>query len=75
MPGPATWPPASQGARPLPESVRAFLIESERRVLLHCQKLLAQDPSDDERQRLLRLAQAAEQEVQRLADRHENEAA
>ena len=75
MPEAATWPPASQGARPLPETVRAFLIESERRVLLHGQRLLAQDPSGDERQRLLRLAQAAEQEVQRLAGRHDGEAA
>ena len=75
MSKPTTWPPASQGARPLPETVRAFLIESERRVFLHCQKLLARDPSGDERQRLLRLAEAAEQEVQRLAGRHESEAA
>jgi len=67
MPKPA-WPPASRGERPLPESVRAFLMESERRILLHCQRLLVQDnlPSD-ERQRLLRLAAAAEEEIQRLA--------
>lgn len=76
MPNPAAWPPASQGERPLPETVRAFLIESERRVLLHCQELLAQDnlPGDD-RQRLLRLAAAAEEEMQRLAVRHEIKAA
>ena len=65
---PAAWPPASPGERPLPESVRAFLMESERRVLLHCQKLLVQDNLPrDERQRLRRLALAAEEEIQRLA--------
>ena len=72
---PAAWPPAARGERPLPETVRAFLVESERRVLLHCQKLLAQDLPGDERQRLLRLADAAEREVQRLAGRDESEAA
>ena len=65
---PATRPPASHGERPFPETVRAFLLESERRVLLHCHRLLARDnlPAD-ERQRLLRLAMAAEQEIARLA--------
>lgn len=68
MSKPAAWPPASRGGRPLPESVRAFLMESERRVLLHCQKLLVQDNLPrDERQRLLRLALAAEEKSQRLA--------
>jgi len=63
-----TWPPASRGERPLPQTVRAFLMESERRVLLHCQKLLARENlPDDERQRLTRLAVTAEQEIQRLA--------
>jgi hypothetical protein len=48
--------------------VRDFLVESERRVILHCHTLLARDnlPSE-ERQRLLRLAIAAEQEMARLA--------
>ena len=73
---PATWPPASQGERPLPETVRAFLIESERRVLLHCQKLLAQDNlPDNERQRLLRLTAAAREELQRIAGAREIKAA
>ncbi|MGY2903396.1 hypothetical protein [Bradyrhizobium sp. URHC0002] len=73
---PATWPPASQGERPLPETVRAFLIESERRVLLHCERLLAQDNlADGERQRLLRLSTAAQEEVQRLAGSREIKAA
>jgi hypothetical protein len=68
MSKPATWPPAVRGERPLPESVRAFLVESERRVLLHCQRLLLQDNlPGDERQRLRRLAAAAEEEMQRLA--------
>jgi hypothetical protein len=65
MSKPATWPPASQRERPLPETVRNFLIEGERRVLSHCQKLLAQDNlPGDERRRLLRLAEAAEQQMQ-----------
>jgi len=49
--------------------VRAFLVESERRVLLHCEKLLALgNLPGDERQRLLRLATTVEEEMQRLAD-------
>ncbi|WKA26086.1 hypothetical protein [Bradyrhizobium roseum] len=65
---PSTWPLASRGERPLPQTVRAFLMESERRVLLHCQTLLARgNLPDDERQRLTRLAVAAEQEMLRLA--------
>ncbi|KRR03909.1 hypothetical protein CQ12_32640 [Bradyrhizobium jicamae] len=73
---PATWPPASQGERTLPETVRAFLIESERRVLLHCQKLLAKDNlPDDERQRLQRLTATAQEEMQRLAGGREVKAA
>jgi hypothetical protein len=68
MSKPAAWPPAYRGERPLPQSVRAFLIESERRVILHCQKLLAQDTlPGDQRQRLLRLAAADEEEIQQLA--------
>jgi hypothetical protein len=48
--------------------VRAFLIESERRVLSHCEKLLKQnDLSSDERRRLLRLAGEAQEELERLA--------
>jgi hypothetical protein len=72
----ATWPPASRDERPLPGAVRTFLIESERRVLLHCQKLLTQDNlPDGERQRLLRLAAAAEEAMQRLSGWHELKAA
>ena len=60
----STRPPASRGERPLPDTVCVFLMESERRVLLHCQKMLSRDnlPAD-ERQRLLGLAIAAEQEI------------
>ena len=73
---PATWPPARQGERPLPDAVRAFLIKSERRVLLHCQKLLAQDNlPDGERQTLLRLTAAAQEEMQSLAGGREIKAA
>jgi hypothetical protein len=42
-------------------------MESERRVLLHCQKMLARDNlAADARQRLLGRAIAAEQEMARL---------
>ncbi|MGY3534360.1 MULTISPECIES: hypothetical protein [Bradyrhizobium] len=76
MSKPASWPPASQGGRPLPQNVRVFLVDSERRVVLHCQKLLAQDDLPGElRQRLLRLAAAAEDQMQRLAGAHEIKAA
>jgi hypothetical protein len=61
-------PPSERRDRPLPDSVRAFLVESERRVLLHCRKLLAQENlSGDERRKLVRLAGEAEEELQRLA--------
>ena len=72
----ATWPPASRDEPPLSEAVRTFLIESERRVLLHCQKLLTLDNlPDSERQRLLHLAAVAEEEMQRLSGRHKIKAA
>ena len=65
---PAIWPPASRGERPLPESVRVFLVESERRVVLQCRRMLARDDLPaHERQRLLGLALAAEHEISRLA--------
>ena len=72
---PSAGPLAFPGERPLPETVSAFLVESERRVLLHCRKLLAQDVPSDERQRLLRLAEAADQELQRIVVSHESAAA
>jgi hypothetical protein len=76
MSKPTTWSPASPGERPLPETVRTFLVESERCVLLHCQRLLAQNNlSDEDRQRLHRLAAAAERELQRLAGWRAMEAA
>ena len=54
--------------RHLPDGVRAFLIESERRLIVHCQSLLKGDClSGDERSRLTRLASEAEAELQRLA--------
>ena len=65
---PSPWPFASRGERPLPEPVRAFLVESERRVLSHCDRLLARENlPNEERQRLLHLALAASQEIQRLS--------
>jgi hypothetical protein len=52
----------------LPDSVRTFLIESERRVIVHCRSLLGRDGlSDADRRRLTRLASEAEAELQRLA--------
>ena len=64
MSKPAAWPPAFRGGRPLPESVRAFLFESERRVLLHCQTLLVQQNlPGGERLRSLWLATAAEEDL------------
>ena len=63
----ANWPPASRGERPLPETLRYFLLQSEQRVLWHCQKLLVHDLPADERQRRLRLTRGAEKEVARLA--------
>ena len=65
---PSTRPPASRGERPLPETVRVFLVESERRVVLHCRRMLARDDLPaHERERLLGLALAAEHEISRLA--------
>ena len=50
------------------DSVRAFLIDSERRVLAHCRKLLlAPGLPDDDRHRLERLSDEAEAELRRLA--------
>lgn len=67
---PASRPPLERGSRPLPDSVRAFLFESERRVLWHCERLLArEDLPGNDRRRLLRLAEEARKESQRLAVR------
>ena len=72
----ATQPPAPRGARPLPETVRVFLMESERRVLMHCRRMLAREKlPTDERQRLVSRAMGAEQEIERLAGRTPNRAA
>lgn len=51
----------------LPNPVRAFLIESEQRVLWHCHKLL-QNPElpSEERQRLVGLSEQAEAELRQL---------
>ena len=61
-------PSPTRGHQSYSDAVRAFLIESERRVLSHCEKLLKQnDLSSDERRRLLRLAGEAQEELERLA--------
>lgn len=61
-------PQASDRDHPLADAVRAFLIESERRVVAHCRSLLVRDHlSGEERRRLTRLVGEAEAELQRLA--------
>ena len=61
-------PQVSERHRHLPDGVCAFLIESERRVIVHCQNLLKRDGlSGEEHDRLARLAREAEAELQRLA--------
>ena len=61
-------PQVSARDRHLPDGVRAFLIERERRIIVHCQSLLDRNGlSDEERQRLMHLAREAEGELQRLA--------
>lgn len=51
----------------LPEPVRAFLIESEHRVLLHCSKLLEnRELPGEDRHRLVYISQRAEAELRRL---------
>jgi len=48
--------------------VDRFLIESELRLVGHCQHMLARDDlEDDVRQRLLRLLREADARLQRLA--------
>ncbi|MBV8698177.1 hypothetical protein [Bradyrhizobium sp.] len=55
---------------PNPDEVRRFLIESERRVVAHCRKLLEQEGlSFTERRRLSRVLGGAEDELQRLDPR------
>ena len=61
-------PQVVESHRRLPDSVRAFLIASERRIIVHCQSLLERHGlSGEERQRLMRLAREAEEELQLLA--------
>lgn len=51
----------------LPQSVRFFLSESQRRVIDHCRRLLsAQDLAAEHRHRLTRLAGIAETELLQL---------
>ena len=61
---------------PNPDEVRRFLIESQRRVISHCRKLLDQQGlSFTERGRLGRLVGAAEDELLRLDPRMRVDAA
>ena len=51
----------------LSPSVRSFLFESQRRVIEHCTRLLAnQDLAVEDRHRLTRLAEIADTELQHL---------
>jgi hypothetical protein len=60
-------PQVAENDRHLPDGVRAFLMASERRIIVHCQSLLERHGlSGEERQRLMRLAREAEEELQRL---------
>jgi hypothetical protein len=55
-------------AEPTSQDVRRFLIESERRIVLHCRKLLqANGLALAERHRLSRLLGEAERDLQRLS--------
>jgi hypothetical protein len=48
-------------------SVRSFLVESQRRVIEHCRRLLnAQDLAAEHRQRLTRVVEMTEAQLQRL---------
>jgi hypothetical protein len=61
---------------PNPDEVRRFLIESERRVIAHCYKLLEREGlSFTERGRLNRLLSRAEAELQSLDPRLKVDAA
>jgi len=60
--------PQTSAFEPPPPTLRSFLIESERKVIGHCLRLLAvADLAAEERQRLNRLVATAETELQRLA--------
>ena len=51
----------------LPPRVRSFLLESQRRVIEHCGRLLtARDLDAEHRHRLTRVVAIAETELQRL---------
>ena len=50
-----------------PNPAQAFLVESERRVILHCEKMLAaNDLPDDQRRRLTRIRNEAIDQLQHL---------
>lgn len=50
-----------------PNPARAFLVESERRVILHCEKMLAASGlPDDQRRRLTRIRNEAIDRLQLL---------
>jgi len=55
-------------AEPTSQEVRRFLIESERRIVLHCRRLLeARGLALAERHRVSRLLGEAERDLQRLS--------
>lgn len=59
--------PSEARDRFLPDAVRDFLIESERRVVWHCNALMkVRELSGEVRHRLVLLSQRAEDELRRL---------
>jgi hypothetical protein len=50
-----------------PNPTHAFLVQSERRVILHCEKMLAANGlADDQRRRLTRIRNEAIDQLQQL---------
>jgi hypothetical protein len=63
----SVWLPPESPVFECPSSVQSFLVESQRRVIEHCRRLLkAQDLVAEHHQRLIDLVDMAEAELQRL---------
>jgi hypothetical protein len=61
-------PPETDGFERLEPGVRSFLLESQRRVIEHCRRLLAaEDLAAEHRHRLTRLAGNVEADLPYLA--------
>jgi hypothetical protein len=58
-------PAGLRQTQPLPDALRGFLIESNRRVVAHCETLLAAgDLADDQRHRLAVVLASATDQLQ-----------